>query len=198
MQRSRGRGSSSDPTSQQKFVNAGQAPRLLSSNYEAPAKRRTSRRSLGELDVDVTPPSRTSSTSHTPETPIGVSLQGRSREFIRTVRRQQLRQMVPLSDTTIYEMEQRGEFPKRFYLTPRCAAWDLGEVQGWIELRRRASAVQAIKPTQHPDVGLRKSRPVRRQRPPRSAASTAGRSPGCACCPRPRRRPCRPIPAACG
>ena len=36
------------------------------------------------------------------------------------VRRQQLRELVPLADTTIYEMEQRGEFPKRFNLTPRC------------------------------------------------------------------------------
>lgn len=80
----------------------------------------------------------------------------------RAIRRKELRLLVPLSDTTIYEMEQRGEFPKRFYLTPRCAAWDLGEVQGWIELRRRASAMQAIKPAPHPDVGLRKSRPVRR------------------------------------
>jgi prophage regulatory protein len=44
------------------------------------------------------------------------------------VRRQQLRELVPLADTTIYEMEQRGEFPKRFYLTPRCPVWDLGEI----------------------------------------------------------------------
>ena len=80
----------------------------------------------------------------------------------RVIRRKELRLLVPLSDTTIYEMEQRGEFPKRFYLTPRCAAWDLGEVQGWIELRRRASEAQAIKPAPHPDVGRRKSRPVRR------------------------------------
>ena len=80
----------------------------------------------------------------------------------RVIRRKELRLLVPLSDTTIYEMEQRGEFPKRFYLTPRCAAWDLGEVQGWIELRRRASDAQAIKPTSPPDVGRRKSRPVRR------------------------------------
>jgi prophage regulatory protein len=80
----------------------------------------------------------------------------------RVIRRKELRLLVPLSDTTIYEMEQRGEFPKRFYLTPRCAAWDLCEVQDWIELRRRASAVQAIKPTPHPDVGLRRNRPVRR------------------------------------
>lgn len=35
----------------------------------------------------------------------------------RTVRRQQQREIVPLADSTIYEMEQRGEFPKRFYLT---------------------------------------------------------------------------------
>jgi Prophage CP4-57 regulatory protein (AlpA) len=32
----------------------------------------------------------------------------------RTIRRQQLREIVPLADSTIYEMEQRGEFPKRF------------------------------------------------------------------------------------
>lgn len=29
----------------------------------------------------------------------------------RTIRRQQLREMVPMADSTIYEMEQRGEFP---------------------------------------------------------------------------------------
>src|SRR5215510_9240541 len=80
----------------------------------------------------------------------------------RVIRRKELRLLVPLSDTTIYEMEQRGEFPKRFYLTPRCAAWDLGEVQDWIELRRRSSAMRATKPVPHPDVGLRKNRPVRR------------------------------------
>ncbi|WP_457155130.1 helix-turn-helix transcriptional regulator [Mesorhizobium sp. P5_C1] len=47
----------------------------------------------------------------------------------RTIRRRQLREMVPLADSTIYEMEQRGEFPRRFALTPRCVVWDLGEVQ---------------------------------------------------------------------
>jgi hypothetical protein len=38
----------------------------------------------------------------------------------RTIRRHQLREMVPLADSTIYEMEQRGEFPRRFALSPRC------------------------------------------------------------------------------
>lgn len=74
------------------------------------------------------------------------------------VRRQQLRELVPLADTTIYEMEQRGDFPKRFYLTPRCPVWDLGEVNAWIAARR-AAAGDAAPP--HPDVRRRKFRPVR-------------------------------------
>uniref|UniRef100_UPI0011118C69 helix-turn-helix transcriptional regulator n=1 Tax=Acinetobacter baumannii TaxID=470 RepID=UPI0011118C69 len=42
----------------------------------------------------------------------------------RTIRRHQLHEMVPLADSTIYEMEQRGEFPRRFALSPRCVVWD--------------------------------------------------------------------------
>ena len=57
----------------------------------------------------------------------------------RTIRRPELRKIVPLGDTTIYEMEQRGEFPRRFYLTARCVVWDVAEVEVWIEERRRAS-----------------------------------------------------------
>ena len=45
----------------------------------------------------------------------------------RTIRRHQLREMVPLADSTIYEMEQRGEFPRRFALSPRCVVWDLAK-----------------------------------------------------------------------
>ena len=44
---------------------------------------------------------------------------------LRTVRRAELRRIVPLADTTIYELEQRGEFPRRFNLTARCVVWDL-------------------------------------------------------------------------
>jgi len=49
-------------------------------------------------------------------------------EIRKTIRRHQLREMVPLADSTIYEMEQRGEFPRRFALSPRCIVWDLSEV----------------------------------------------------------------------
>lgn len=81
--------------------------------------------------------------------------------FRRTIRRAELRQIVPVADTTIYEMEQRGEFPRRFYLTPRCVVWDLAEVEAWVEQRRHASDADMIKRAPSPDVRQRKSRPVR-------------------------------------
>lgn len=60
-------------------------------------------------------------------------------------------------ETTIYEMERRGEFPRRFNLAPRCVVWDLAEVEAWIEERKQAPRTNAAKP----DVHLRKTRPVR-------------------------------------
>jgi prophage regulatory protein len=77
------------------------------------------------------------------------------------IRREQLRAIVPLADTTIYEMEQRGEFPRRFYLTPRCPVWDLGEVKAWLVARRTASDAGDIQP-EGPDVRKRRKRPVKR------------------------------------
>ena len=62
----------------------------------------------------------------------------------RTIRRQQLREIVPLADTTIYDMEQRGDFPQRFYLTCRCVVWDLAEVEASVEMRREAPKAKAI------------------------------------------------------
>lgn len=75
----------------------------------------------------------------------------------RTIRRNQLREMVLLADSTIYEMEQRGEFPRRFALSPRCIVWDLAEVEAWLMARRTSP----IRRAQHPDVSQRKSRPVK-------------------------------------
>ena len=75
----------------------------------------------------------------------------------RTIRRQQLREMVPMADSTIYEMEQRGEFPRRFALSPRCIVWDLAGVEAWLMARRAAP----IRRAQPPDVTKRKTRPVK-------------------------------------
>lgn len=89
------------------------------------------------------------------------SVPGSRWELKRTIRRPELRQIVPLADTTIYEMEQRGEFPRRFNLTPRCVVWDLDEVQAWIEERRRASGGDAPTRARGPDVHQRRARPVK-------------------------------------
>ena len=96
----------------------------------------------------------------------------RDREIItkKTIRRHQLREMVPLADSTIYEMEQRGEFPRRFALSPRCVVWDLAEVEAWLASRRSAPIVRA----KSPDVRQRRSRPVREPGRAQAAASKAG------------------------
>jgi prophage regulatory protein len=79
----------------------------------------------------------------------------------RVIRRPELRKIVPLADTTIYEMEQRGEFPKRFFLTPRCVVWDLAEVEAWLDGRRHASETDALRKAPAPDVRQRRTRPVK-------------------------------------
>ncbi|PWB83694.1 MAG: transcriptional regulator [Methylocystaceae bacterium] len=79
----------------------------------------------------------------------------------RVVRRPELRKIVPLADTTIYEMEQRGEFPKRFFLTPRCVVWNLAEVEAWLDDRRRASGADTLRKAPAPDVRQRRARPVK-------------------------------------
>ena len=75
----------------------------------------------------------------------------------RTIRRDQLREMVPLADSTIYEMEQRGEFPRRFALSARCVVWDLAEIEAWLAARRSTPPARAP----HPDVRQRRTRPVK-------------------------------------
>ncbi len=83
----------------------------------------------------------------------------------RTIRRNELKQIVPLADSTIYEMEQRDEFPRRFALSPRCVVWNLAEVEAWLAERR----ARPIERANHPNVHLRLTRPVK-------ATGRAGRS----------------------
>lgn len=80
----------------------------------------------------------------------------------RAVRRRELRAIVPLADTTIYEMERRGEFPRRFYLTSKCVVWDLGEIEQWLTARREESHAGQVARSPAPDVRYRKCRPVER------------------------------------
>lgn len=61
------------------------------------------------------------------------------------INRKKLLAMIPLSERTIFNMEQRGEFPRRIALTSRNVAWDLEEVEAWIEARK-SSGTHAIRP----------------------------------------------------
>lgn len=61
------------------------------------------------------------------------------------INRKTLLGMIPLSDRTIFNMEQRGEFPRRIALTSRNVAWDLSEIEQWIEARK-ASGIQVTRP----------------------------------------------------
>ena len=60
------------------------------------------------------------------------------------INRKQLLKIIPLCDRTIYNMEKRGEFPKRFTITSRVVAWDLREVEDWIEARKSAGGQAAM------------------------------------------------------
>ena len=79
----------------------------------------------------------------------------------RTIRRNELRQIVPLADSTIYELERRGEFPQRFFLTARCVVWDLAEVEAWLQSRRQPGADDLVKKAPVPDFRQRKRHPSR-------------------------------------
>ncbi|MEW6633318.1 MAG: AlpA family phage regulatory protein [Pseudomonadota bacterium] len=68
---------------------------------------------------------------------------------------------MPLADSPIYKMERRGEFPHRFNLTPRCVVWDLGEVETWLEQRRRSYTEGLAKIAPGPDGRRRRTRPVK-------------------------------------
>lgn len=75
----------------------------------------------------------------------------------RTIRRNELRQIVPLADSTIYELERKGEFPQRFFLTPRCVVWDLAEVEAWLQTRRQPRVQALVKKAPVPDYRLRRT-----------------------------------------
>ncbi|MEI4508624.1 AlpA family phage regulatory protein [Sphingopyxis sp. CCNWLW253] len=78
-------------------------------------------------------------------------------DYTRTIRRHQLKEMVPLADSTIFEMERRGEFPRRYALSPRTVVWNLAEVEAWLADRRARPIVRG----QHADVRERRARPVK-------------------------------------
>lgn len=65
------------------------------------------------------------------------------------INRKKLLAIIPLSERTIFNMEQRGEFPRRIALTSRNVAWDLAEVEAWIEARKQSGTL-AMRPGSSP------------------------------------------------
>lgn len=63
----------------------------------------------------------------------------------RLINKRTLKEMVPLSERTIDAMEKRGEFPRRFALSPRNVVWDLEDIEDWIAQRKTAGE-QAPRP----------------------------------------------------
>ena len=82
--------------------------------------------------------------------------------FKRTVRRPELRKIVPFANTTIYEPGNAENSPTLLSDVPM-RRLDLAEVEAWIEERRRASDAASIQRAPTPGVRKRKTRPVRRQ-----------------------------------
>ena len=75
-----------------------------------------------------------------------------------TINRKRLLQIIPISYTTIYELERKGQFPASFLLTEKTRVWYLDEIEEWVEKRRATPVVQP----NLPDVTKRKTRPVKR------------------------------------
>ena len=75
-----------------------------------------------------------------------------------TINKKRLLQIVPLSYTTIYELERKGEFPASFLLTEKTRVWYLDEIEQWVEKRRKTPIANG----KLPDVRKRRTNPVRR------------------------------------
>jgi len=64
------------------------------------------------------------------------------------IRAKERRRRVPLSDVQIWRLEQKGEFPQRFQLTPggRAVGWYADEVDEWVRRRVRGGGRPVVKP----------------------------------------------------
>ncbi len=58
------------------------------------------------------------------------------RRFLRVA---EVMRIVGLSRSTIYDLEQRGEFPARVRLGRRAVRWDSHELERWLQSRAHAA-----------------------------------------------------------
>lgn len=66
----------------------------------------------------------------------------------RAIFRTQLRQIVPMSDAILYDMERRGDFPRRFAVTRRCVVGIYPRLRaGWPNAPAARSRARLHSPT---------------------------------------------------
>jgi prophage regulatory protein len=53
----------------------------------------------------------------------------------RVIRKRELLKMIPLSDVTVWRLERKGEFPKRFTLGGRAVGWFADEIDEWLDAK---------------------------------------------------------------
>ena len=68
---------------------------------------------------------------------------------MRLINRKTLLGMIPFCARTIDAKEAAGQFPRRIVLSARSVAWDLAEVEEWIQARRQAGG-KALRPLDTP------------------------------------------------
>jgi prophage regulatory protein len=59
-------------------------------------------------------------------------------DFGDLISRSERKRLVPISDSTIWRMERRGEFPRRIALSPHRVAWRRSEIESWLARRTAA------------------------------------------------------------
>lgn len=91
-------------------------------------------------------------------------MQARHAPTRRFVRKSELRRIVPLGESTIYELEKSNDFPRRILLTPRVPVWDLAEVEAWVDQRRKDTETGRIKPAEAPSKRRPKLNPAPKSR----------------------------------
>lgn len=55
--------------------------------------------------------------------------------MVKMLRQPEVVERVQLSDTTIWRMEKRGDFPRRRRISGNAVAWRSDEIDAWIESR---------------------------------------------------------------
>lgn len=62
---------------------------------------------------------------------------------MQTIRLPEVLRIAGVSKSTIYRLEQAGQFPRRFKIGPAAAGWDRDAVERWREERRTGGTQQA-------------------------------------------------------